>query len=91
MRHPVVALAACGASLLLTGPARGQLDVPADRQVLVLSRALSYDNELKRRVGSDILVAVLSKAGPRRLRGGGRHHAEGVQADRERQGAGPAL
>jgi len=63
MRHPVILLAACGASLLLAGPVGGQLDVPADRQVLVLSRALAYDSDLKRRVGSDILVAVLSKAG----------------------------
>jgi hypothetical protein len=40
-----------------------QLAVPPDRQVLILTRALSYDSELKDRVGADLLVGVLSKPG----------------------------
>jgi hypothetical protein len=52
-----------GVALLSAAPIHGQLEVPPDRQVLVLSRALSYDSELKKRMGTDILVAVLSKTG----------------------------
>ena len=51
----LVSLGAVGAS--------GQLEVPADRQVLILSRALSYDSELKARAGNDLQVGVLSKPG----------------------------
>jgi hypothetical protein len=53
-----------GALVLLFVPVSvAQLEVPPDRQVLILTRALSYDSELKERVGPDILVAVLSKPG----------------------------
>ncbi len=50
-------------TLMVAAPVRSQLEVPADRQVLVLTRALSYDSDLKSRVGNDIVLAVLSKAG----------------------------
>jgi YfiR/HmsC-like len=52
-----------GLGLLCARAAPAQVEVPAERQVLVLSKALSYDSELKARVGSDILVGVLSKPG----------------------------
>src|SRR5687767_5017100 len=58
------ALAAGGAVVLLLVPASvAQLEVPPDRQVLILTRALSYDSELKQRVGPTIVVAVLSRSG----------------------------
>ena len=58
-----VLLVLWGLGLLCARSLRAQVEVPADRQVLVLSKALSYDGELKARVGSDILVGVLSKPG----------------------------
>jgi YfiR/HmsC-like len=42
--------------------ARGN-DVPPDRQVLILTRALSYDDSIKGRAGEEITIAVLAKAG----------------------------
>ena len=45
------------------GRAVAQLEVPADRQVLILSRALAYDDELKSRAGDDVLLGVLAKPG----------------------------
>jgi hypothetical protein len=59
----LAALAACGLLALEPAPAAGQSEVPADRQVLILSRALAYDGELKARVGNDIQIAVLAKSG----------------------------
>jgi hypothetical protein len=38
-------------------------DVPSEQQVLILSRALVYDDNFKDRVGSEVRVAVLSKPG----------------------------
>lgn len=43
-------------------PAAAQ-DVPAARQVLILSRALSYDGNLKQRAGGDLLIAVVGRNG----------------------------
>ena len=59
----VAALATWSFVSLGTVGAFGQLEVPADRQVLILSRALSYDSELKTRAGRDLQVGVLSKPG----------------------------
>jgi hypothetical protein len=44
----------------IAGPAD---DVPPARQVLILTRALAYDGNLKTRAGADLLIAVLGKAG----------------------------
>ena len=38
-------------------------EVPAARQVLILTRALAYDGNLKNRAGADLLIAVLGKPG----------------------------
>ena len=38
-------------------------EVPPDRQVLILSRALAYDTNLKQRAGPELAVAVLSRPG----------------------------
>jgi hypothetical protein len=43
-------------------PARAQ-DVPPERQVLILTRALAYDDEIKNRAGDDVMVGVLAKTG----------------------------
>ncbi len=48
--------------LAFAGPVRAQ-DVPAERQVLILTRALAYDDEIKGRAGDDVTVAVVSKPG----------------------------
>jgi hypothetical protein len=57
-------LVAGGALLLLAaGVAFAQQDVPPERQVLILARALSYDDDIKSRVGDDVHLAVLSKPG----------------------------
>lgn len=46
----------------LPGSAWAQ-DVSPDRQVLILTRALAYDDGLKARAGADITIAVIAKAG----------------------------
>jgi hypothetical protein len=46
---------------VLPRPARA--DIPPDRQALILTRALSYDNNLRSRAGDAVVVAVLYKAG----------------------------
>jgi hypothetical protein len=43
-------------------PARAQ-DVPPERQVLILGRALAYDDDIKNRAGDDVTIAVLAKTG----------------------------
>ena len=48
---------------LAAGVASAQQDVPPERQVLILARALSYDDEIKSRAGDDVHVAVVSKPG----------------------------
>jgi hypothetical protein len=63
LRQVVGVVATCGSLLLQAASSNGEVEVPVDRQVLILSRALAYDSELKARVGSDILIAVLSKPG----------------------------
>jgi len=56
-----------GAALLLLVAAGGRSaraqEIASDRQVLILSRALAYDSNLKSRVGSELVVGVLGKAG----------------------------
>jgi hypothetical protein len=42
-------------------PARA--DIPPDRQALILTRALSYDDNLRSRAGDAVVVAVLFKSG----------------------------
>jgi hypothetical protein len=44
-------------------PAAATGDVPPEQQVLILSRALVYDDNFKDRVGSEVRVAVLTKPG----------------------------
>jgi hypothetical protein len=53
------------AGLTLLPPRRAGAadDVPPEQQVLILSRALVYDDNFKDRVGSEVRVAVLSKPG----------------------------
>ena len=48
--------------VFLAAVARAE-DVPPERQVLILTRALSYDDGIKGRAGEEITIAVLSKAG----------------------------
>lgn len=43
--------------------ANAAAEIPVERQVMVLSRALSYDSELKTRAGTEIVVGVLTKPG----------------------------
>jgi hypothetical protein len=52
-----LALLLCSAA-----PAVAQ-EVPPERQVLILTRALAYDDEIKGRAGDDVTIAVLAKAG----------------------------
>jgi len=56
---------ALGALLLLASAARTRADSPVapDRQVLILTRALAYDGNLKSRAGADLLIAVLGRSG----------------------------
>lgn len=62
-RCHIVSIFACWAfGLAFASPARAQ-DVPAERQVLILTRALAYDDEIKGRAGDDVTVAVVSKPG----------------------------
>ena len=65
-KHPRRWLATIGRGLLLlaagAGLAIGQ-ELTSERQVLILSRALAYDSNLKSRAGDDLVVGVLSKAG----------------------------
>jgi hypothetical protein len=48
--------------LCAVAPARAQ-EVPPERQVLILTRALAYDDEIKNRAGDDVTLAVMAKAG----------------------------
>jgi len=48
---------------MIAGSARGQQDVPPERQVLILARVLSYDDEINSRTGDDVTVAVVAKPG----------------------------
>jgi hypothetical protein len=50
------------ALLVAPAPARAQ-EVPPERQVLILGRALAYDDEIKNRAGDDVTIAVLAKTG----------------------------
>jgi hypothetical protein len=55
---------ALGLILALGGPGDvSAQDVPPERQVLILTRALAYDDEIKNRAGDDVLIGVVSKVG----------------------------
>jgi hypothetical protein len=60
----VLALVGVGtlAALGLHGRAMAQ-EVATDKHVMIVTRALSYDNNLVRRAGKALVVAALSKAG----------------------------
>jgi hypothetical protein len=48
------------------GPARSESsEIPPDRQVPILARALAYDENLRTRAGDELVVAILAKAGSR--------------------------
>jgi YfiR/HmsC-like len=53
----VIGLLLAGGSL----PARA--DIPPERQAVILTRALSYDNNLKGRAGDTVVLAVVYKGG----------------------------
>jgi len=50
-------------ALVATATAAPADEVPAARQVLILTRALAYDGNLKTRAGTELLIAVLGKPG----------------------------
>jgi hypothetical protein len=58
--HPIALLAL---ATTLVPPLAGAGEVAADRQVLILTRALAYDGNLKNRAGPELVIAVLGKAG----------------------------
>jgi hypothetical protein len=58
-----VGLIACALLLVSGGQANSQLEVPPDRQVLILTRALAYDSELPARAGKDISIGILTRPG----------------------------
>jgi hypothetical protein len=60
-RRLVVGAAVLAFAAVPSHPAAGQQEVPPDRRVLILVRALSYDGELKARAGDAVAVAILSK------------------------------
>jgi hypothetical protein len=50
--------------VLLAGPVYSQSEeLPPERQVPILTRALAYDENLKNRAGDELVVAILAKAG----------------------------
>jgi hypothetical protein len=60
------ALACCVAAASLSHRAWAQApsgELPPDRQVPILTRALAYDDNLKARAGDELVVAVLAKPG----------------------------
>jgi hypothetical protein len=56
------AVVAVSIALGLCGVARAD-DVPPDRQALILTRTLAYDNNLRSRAGDAVVVAVIFKRG----------------------------
>lgn len=48
---------------LVAGTRAARADIPPDRQALILTRALSYDNNLRSRAGDTVVVAVLYRSG----------------------------
>jgi hypothetical protein len=56
-------LAALALLVTSAGPATGQPDLPPERQVPILTRALAYDENLRSRAGDELVVAILAKAG----------------------------
>jgi|tagenome__1003787_1003787.scaffolds.fasta_scaffold20447658_2 hypothetical protein len=56
-------LAAIVFAWLLAGRARAEDELPPERQVPILTRALAYDENLRNRAGDELVVAILAKAG----------------------------
>jgi YfiR/HmsC-like len=50
-------------ALMASARAAPAEEVPPPRQVLILTRALAYDGNLKARAGADLLIAVVGKPG----------------------------
>jgi hypothetical protein len=65
IRGPLTALcAALGWLALAGGPlAADSEDLPPERQVPILTRALAYDENLRERAGDELVVAIVAKAG----------------------------
>jgi hypothetical protein len=51
------------AGALLSGAGVARADLPPDRQAVILTRALSYDNNLRGRAGDSVVLAVVYRAG----------------------------
>jgi hypothetical protein len=58
----VAAIVAASLALAVAAVARAD-DVPPDRQALILTRTLAYDNNLRSRAGDAVVVAVIFKRG----------------------------
>ena len=56
-------VAALLSALVASAAAAPTVEVPPPRQVLILTRALAYDGNLKARAGADLLIAVVGKPG----------------------------
>jgi hypothetical protein len=48
---------------LLGGTSAHATDIPPERQTMILTRALAYDNNLRGRVGDSVVVAIVFKSG----------------------------
>jgi hypothetical protein len=57
------AIAAAVAFVVAIWPLTSRAEIPPERQALILTRALSYDDNLKSRAGDAVVVAVLFKSG----------------------------
>jgi hypothetical protein len=57
-----LAVALIAGLTVIRAPGAHAEEVPPARQVLILTRALAYDGNLKTRAGTDLLIAVLGKA-----------------------------
>jgi hypothetical protein len=62
--HSLFSLLAAAALLVSSGgPVVGQPDLPPERQVPILTRALAYDENLRSRAGDELVVAIVAKSG----------------------------
>jgi hypothetical protein len=61
-RLTAVLLALIWSGRALAAPAPPPTGLPVERQVLILTRALAYDENLAQRAGDEFVVAVLSRA-----------------------------
>ncbi len=58
-----VAVAVLAVARLLARPARAEDELPPERQVPILTRALAYDENLRNRAGDELVVAIMAKTG----------------------------